>query len=242
MTADPDGGAPLLLLGADGFGRDIFSRLLYAARVTLALALVATLGATLLGTLLGGAGRLRGGRLDALLSRCSEFVLVLPAIYVVLALRAVLPLVVPPADGLRRAGRASSRCSAGRSSRAACAPSSRRARARVRAGRARAGRRRRRACSPAPAAGGARLPGVAGHAAAAGVHPGRGHAVVRRPRLSRHACPPGARCCRTPRTSRCSATRRGRWRRPRRFSSWSLGVNLLLQGRGRAPVQYGSRP
>ena len=59
VTADPDGGAPLLLLGADGFGRDLFSRLLHAARITLALAIVSTLGATLLGTLLGGAGRLR---------------------------------------------------------------------------------------------------------------------------------------------------------------------------------------
>ena len=49
VTADPEGGAPLLLLGADGFGRDLFSRLLHAARVTLALAIVSTLGATLLG-------------------------------------------------------------------------------------------------------------------------------------------------------------------------------------------------
>ena len=96
VTADPEGGAPLLLLGADGFGRDLFSRLLHAARVTLALAIVSTLGATLLGTLLGGLAGYAGGRLDALLMRSSEFILVLPAIYVVLALRAALPLVVPP--------------------------------------------------------------------------------------------------------------------------------------------------
>ena len=65
VTADPEGGAPLLLLGADGFGRDLFSRLLHAARVTLALAIVSTLGATLLGTLLGGLAGYAGGRLDA---------------------------------------------------------------------------------------------------------------------------------------------------------------------------------
>ncbi len=97
VTADPDGGAPLLVLGADGFGRDLFSRLLHAARITLALAIVSTLGATLLGTLLGGLAGYAGGRMDALLMRSSELILVLPAIYVVLALRAALPLIVPPA-------------------------------------------------------------------------------------------------------------------------------------------------
>jgi peptide/nickel transport system permease protein len=95
VTADPDGGAPLLLLGADGDGRDIFARLAHGARLTLALALVATLGATLVGGLAGGISGYAGGRLDLVLSRVTEFVLVLPAIYVVLALRAVLPLVVP---------------------------------------------------------------------------------------------------------------------------------------------------
>ena len=43
------------------------------------------------------AGGYLGGWLDDVLSRVSEFVLVLPAIYVALVLRAVLPLVLPPA-------------------------------------------------------------------------------------------------------------------------------------------------
>ena len=97
VTADPDAGVPLLLLGADGFGRDTFSRLLHASQITLALAVVSMLGATLLGALLGALAGYAGGRLDDLVARVSEFVLVLPAIYVVLALRAALPLVVPPA-------------------------------------------------------------------------------------------------------------------------------------------------
>ena len=42
------------------------------------------------------AGAYAGGWLDGVLSRVSEFVLVLPAIYVALVLRAVLPLVLPP--------------------------------------------------------------------------------------------------------------------------------------------------
>jgi len=96
VTGDPDAGVPLLLLGADGYGRDIFARLVHGSRLTLALALLGTLGATLLGGLVGGVSGYAGGRVDLLLSRVTEFVLVLPAIYVVLALRAALPLVVPP--------------------------------------------------------------------------------------------------------------------------------------------------
>ena len=88
-------GAPLFLLGADSFGRDVFSRLLYAARMSLLLAFIATLGALLVGVVIGGIAGSAGGMVDEALSRFSDFVLVLPAIYVVLALRAVMPLVLP---------------------------------------------------------------------------------------------------------------------------------------------------
>ena len=95
VSADPDSGAPLLLLGADAYGRDRFSRLLHGSRATLALGVLSTLLATLVGALVGGVAGYAGGRLDALLSRTSEFVVVLPAIYVTLALRAMMPLVLP---------------------------------------------------------------------------------------------------------------------------------------------------
>ena len=90
-------GGPLLLLGADRFGRDTFSRLLYGARATLALAAVSTLLALAIGALIGGVAGYAGGTVDDLLSRFTDFVLVLPAMYVALALRAVMPLVLPPA-------------------------------------------------------------------------------------------------------------------------------------------------
>ena len=95
VSADPDNGVPLLLLGADAFGRDRFSRLVYGSRATLALGVLATIIATAIGALIGGIAGYAGGRLDTLLSRVSEFVVVLPAIYVTLALRAVMPLVLP---------------------------------------------------------------------------------------------------------------------------------------------------
>lgn len=97
MSAD-ESRAPLLLLGADGFGRDVFARLLFGARTSLALALIAALGATLIGACIGGVAGFTGGAIDGLLMRGSEFVLVLPATYVALALRAALPLVLTPSQ------------------------------------------------------------------------------------------------------------------------------------------------
>jgi peptide/nickel transport system permease protein len=93
-SADPN--EPLLLLGADSYGRDIFARLLYGSRASLGLAALATLVTMILGAAIGGIAGYAGGAVDELLSRFSDFVLVLPAIYVVLALRAVMPLVLPP--------------------------------------------------------------------------------------------------------------------------------------------------
>jgi peptide/nickel transport system permease protein len=88
--------APLMLLGADSFGRDVFSRLAYGARTSLGLAVVSALTALLLGSAVGGLAGYAGGATDDVLMRATDFVLVLPATYVALALRAALPLVLPP--------------------------------------------------------------------------------------------------------------------------------------------------
>jgi peptide/nickel transport system permease protein len=88
-------GAPLFLLGTDPLGRDLFARLVYGARTSLAVAGLATFGALLTGILIGGTAGALGGWIDETFMRAADFVLVLPSIYVVLALRSVLPLVLP---------------------------------------------------------------------------------------------------------------------------------------------------
>lgn len=87
---------PVFLLGADSFGRDLLSRLLHGARVSLSLALGSACGALVLGVLIGGLAGYRAGWLDEVVMRTADFVLILPLIYVVLVLRAMLPLVLAP--------------------------------------------------------------------------------------------------------------------------------------------------
>ena len=139
--------APLLWLGADSYGRDVFSRLLHGARLSLGLALLASLGAMVLGAAVGASPATWAARWTMLLMRASDFVLVLPAMYVALALRSVMPLVLTPGTVLRAAARdlRRRRRAVLLARRARHRPH--RARARLRGGGAVARRQPRRACS-----------------------------------------------------------------------------------------------
>jgi peptide/nickel transport system permease protein len=93
ISVDPAAG-PWLLLGGDALGRDVLSRVLFGARLSLGVALIATLAALLLGSAVGALAGFLGGRADLLLMLAADFFIVLPAIYVVLVLRAAMPLVL----------------------------------------------------------------------------------------------------------------------------------------------------
>lgn len=82
-------------LGTDELGRDVLARILAGARTSL---LVVGLGVVLyaaIGLAVGIIAGLFGGLADSILMRFSEFVLALPALYLVLALRSALPMRIP---------------------------------------------------------------------------------------------------------------------------------------------------
>ncbi len=86
----------VFLLGTDAFGRDQFSRIVHGGRISLAAGLLATLFTLALGTLLGSLAGFYGGWCDAVLMRLAELFLALPWLYLLLAVRAFLPLSLSP--------------------------------------------------------------------------------------------------------------------------------------------------
>ncbi|MEU3708896.1 ABC transporter permease [Streptomyces catenulae] len=78
-----------------GTGRDLFARLLYGARVSLSVALGATVVQVLLGVTIGLAAGLGGRLLDAVLSRFTDVLLALPMLVFAVALTAIVPAGFP---------------------------------------------------------------------------------------------------------------------------------------------------
>jgi len=87
QLAPPGGG---YLLGADQFGRDIWSRLLFGARYSLTIGLFAILTALVIGSLIGMTAGYRGGRTDILLMQVMDVILAFPSLILGLALVALM--------------------------------------------------------------------------------------------------------------------------------------------------------
>jgi peptide/nickel transport system permease protein len=87
-TAD---GTPLFLFGADNLGRDLFSRIIYASRVSLFVGLVGVFISFVLGITLGGISGYFGGVVDILIQRLVEFIMSIPQIPLWMALSAAIP-------------------------------------------------------------------------------------------------------------------------------------------------------
>ena len=83
-------------LGTDDYGRDVFSRFLAGANWSVLAGASATALTLLLGWFAGGLAGFRRGWVDQLLMRVGDLVLSLPWLYVLIGLRAVLPLSMQP--------------------------------------------------------------------------------------------------------------------------------------------------
>ncbi|HEY2915427.1 MAG TPA: ABC transporter permease [Candidatus Angelobacter sp.] len=88
--------ANLFLMGTDGFGRDQFSRLLYGGQVSLFAGFVAAAFSVIAGLLLGGIAGMYGGRVDDVAMRFAEIFIAVPWFYLLIAVRAFLPLQISP--------------------------------------------------------------------------------------------------------------------------------------------------
>jgi peptide/nickel transport system permease protein len=77
-------------LGTDSSGRDVFSRMLYAGRVSLSVGLVAVAIYTLIGVILGAFSGFYGGWADVLIMRLADIVLAFPTLILIITIVAVL--------------------------------------------------------------------------------------------------------------------------------------------------------
>lgn len=77
-------------LGTDELGRDVLSRLIWGARISLFTGFVVVLVGAVVGTLVGGVAAFAGGRLEAALMRFTDLVLCFPPIILALAIAAAL--------------------------------------------------------------------------------------------------------------------------------------------------------
>jgi peptide/nickel transport system permease protein len=83
--------APMYLMGADRNGRDMLSRIIYAARISLTVGLAGVFLQLIIGVTIGGISGLFGGILDVVIQRLIEIINSIPNLPLMMALAAMVP-------------------------------------------------------------------------------------------------------------------------------------------------------
>ena len=86
----------LFLAGTDRLGRDVFSRIIYGARISLTIGLVGITFSFVLGIVIGGLAGYHGGIFDLIVQRIIEVLQSIPSIPLWLALAAIMPITWSP--------------------------------------------------------------------------------------------------------------------------------------------------
>lgn len=92
----PAQGGEFFLLGTDRLGRDVLSRIIYGARISLTIGLLGVAFSFVLGIVIGGLAGYHGGVFDLVVQRIIEVLQSLPSIPLWMALAAIMPVTWSP--------------------------------------------------------------------------------------------------------------------------------------------------
>ena len=87
---------PMNLLGTDSLGRDLLSRLIYGARISMSIGLIGVISSLVIGTVLGALSGYYGGWVDLAVQRLIEVISAMPTIPLWLGLAAAIPITWSP--------------------------------------------------------------------------------------------------------------------------------------------------
>lgn len=87
--------ASINIFGSDRYGRDVWSRIIFASRISLTIGFIGLFVTLVLSLFFGAIAGFYGGLVDELIMRFCEILMAIPGFYLLLLLRAILPIDIP---------------------------------------------------------------------------------------------------------------------------------------------------